>query len=214
MEYIKSTQNAGIVLAIIEAIHENAGYLSEIDGAIGDGDHGVNMNKGFMMAKERIDSTMSLSQGFDILGKILVMDIGGSIGPIYGTLFSQFSKGMKEEKIYPETILTALENGVEKLMDLAGARIGDKTLIDTIYHAKRAYETALKEQQNFQQALENLCDGAEYGKESTKNLIAKVGRAARLGERSKGFLDAGATSCSIILKTMAHSMQKLVLENE
>ena len=96
MQYVENQGNAGIVIKIIEAIHENAAYLSEIDGATGDGDHGVNMNKGFMMAKDRIEENVSFSEALKILGRTLVMDIGGSMGPIYGTMFSKLEPFYKK----------------------------------------------------------------------------------------------------------------------
>lgn len=212
MEYIENNQNATIVLDIIEEIHKNAAYLSEIDGATGDGDHGINMNKGFMLAKERINLEMSISEAFKILGRTLVMDIGGSMGPIYGTMFSAFSKKLQTEKIYPEILLEALEAATVQLLELAGAKIGDKTLLDTIYPAQKSYKEALNRNENYGKALQALADGAEAGKENTKKLTAKIGRAARLGERSKGYLDAGATSCGIILQTMVHSMQQKIVK--
>ena len=126
MQYVENQGNAGIVIQVIEAIHENAAYLSEIDGATGDGDHGINMNKGFMMAKERIEDNASFSEALKILGRTLVMDIGGSMGPIYGTMFSKLSRSMKnEEQISAEIFAAALENAKEGLMDLAGAKEGD-----------------------------------------------------------------------------------------
>ena len=88
MDYIRNECNAKIAQAVCDAIHENAAYLSEIDGAIGDGDHGVNMNKGFLMAKERLREDMSFSESMKTISRTLVMDIGGSMGPIYGTMFS------------------------------------------------------------------------------------------------------------------------------
>ncbi|MDQ0204631.1 dihydroxyacetone kinase subunit DhaL [Pectinatus haikarae] len=214
MSYVKNAENASVVLEIIQAIHVNARYLSEIDGATGDGDHGINMNKGFMLAKERIETGMSLAEAFKILGRTLAMDIGGSMGPIYGTLFSEFSRAMqKEEKITMQILLAALENAVEKLMNLAGAKLGDKTLIDAIYPGKEAYKKVADNNGSFNEALRALAEGAEAGKENTKNLTAKIGRAARLGERSRGFLDAGAASCCIILKTMADAMQKRMIDD-
>ncbi|MDF9824359.1 dihydroxyacetone kinase-like protein [Breznakia sp. PF5-3] len=207
MEYVANQKNAKITLAIIEAIHENAAYLSEIDGATGDGDHGVNMDKGFMLAKERIQEDMDFSESLKVLGRTLVMDIGGSMGPIYGTMFSRLSRSLKkQDQITKEAVLEALNNAIQGLMDLAGAKVGDKTLLDTLYPATESYKEALKQEKSFKECLKALLDGAEAGKENTKNLVAKIGRAARLGERSKGFLDAGATSCCIILKTMASSM--------
>ncbi|MFV0381522.1 MAG: dihydroxyacetone kinase subunit DhaL [Breznakia sp.] len=209
MDCVANRENAKITLAIIEEIHKNAAYLSEIDGATGDGDHGVNMDKGFMMAKDRIDETMDFSESLKILGRTLIMDIGGSMGPIYGTMFSRLNRSFKKEEcITKEGMLDALNNAIEGLMDLADAKVGDKTLIDTIYPATESYKQALSENKSFKECLQALSDGAEVGKKNTKNLVANIGRAARLGERSKGFLDAGATSCCIILKTMAASMQE------
>lgn len=209
MENIRNSNNASIVFDIINAIHENAAYLSEIDGATGDGDHGINMNKGFLLAKERIPTDSSFCEALGIVGRTLVMDIGGSMGPIYGTMFSRLSKSLKnEDEISKELFLNALESATEGLMELAGAKIGDKTLIDTIYPAKEAFKKSLEEKRNFKQCLEALSIAATEGKENTRNLVAKIGRAARLGERSKGYLDAGATSCFIILKQMSESLQK------
>lgn len=106
MEYIRNEKNVKIAEAICEAIHENAAYLSKIDGAIGDGDHGVNMNKGFLMAKERLHANMSFSESMKTISRTLVMDIGGSMGPIYGTMFSRIARACKqEEKLTKEVFL-------------------------------------------------------------------------------------------------------------
>ncbi|MCR1899413.1 dihydroxyacetone kinase subunit DhaL [Irregularibacter muris] len=216
MEYILNAGNSEIVLKIIEAIHQNAEYLSEIDGATGDGDHGVNMNKGFLMAKERImNKELSFAEAIKILGRTLIMDIGGSMGPIYGTMFNEFWKALKTtEKIQATDLLNALNNSTTALMDLAGAKVGDKTLIDTIVPARDAFANALQEGKSFFESLEELSAGAEAGKENTKNMMAKIGRAARLQERSIGFLDAGATSCCIILQTMASAMKGHIQNEE
>ena len=131
METLRNQGNAGIVLQVIDAIHEQASYLSEIDGATGDGDHGINMNKGFMMAKERIEPSDSFAEALKILGRTLVMDIGGSMGPIYGTMFSKLSRVLKKaEPITKEAFLEALENAVQGLMDLAGAKAVSYTHLD------------------------------------------------------------------------------------
>ena len=213
MEYIRNEHNAKIAEAVCDAIHENAAYLSEIDGAIGDGDHGVNMNKGFLMAKERLREDMSFSESMKTISRTLVMDIGGSMGPIYGTMFSKLAKASrKEERITKEVLLKALQDALQGLHELAGAKEGDKTLIDTLAPATRAYEQVLQEGRSYAACLRALQKGAEAGKEHTKELVAKIGRAARLGERSRGYLDAGATSCCIILKTMADQMCEAIEE--
>ena len=212
MEYVLNENNACIVREIIQAIHNNSVYLSEIDGETGDGDHGVNMNKGFLMADVRIKEYDSFSEALKKLGKTLVMDIGGSMGPIYGTFFSKLSRTLKtEEKIDAQLFEEALKNAEEGLMDLAGAKPGDKTLVDTIVPAYELFKEAQEAGKGFKECLEALKIGAEQGKESTRDMVAKLGRASRLGERSKGHLDAGATSCCIILQTMADGMtQRMV----
>ena len=213
MEYIRNEKNVKIAEAICEAIHENAAYLSEIDGAIGDGDHGVNMNKGFLMAKERLRADMSFSESMKTISRTLVMDIGGSMGPIYGTMFSRIARACKQEaKLTKEVFLKALQDALQGLQELAGAKEGDKTLIDTLAPAIRAYEQAMQEGRSYAACLCALQQGAEAGREHTKELVAKIGRAARLGERSRGYLDAGATGCCIILTTMAHQMCADILE--
>lgn len=204
MQYLLNENNAKIVQEIVTAIHANANLLSQIDGETGDGDHGVNMNKGFLMAGERISDEDSFSEALKTLGRTLVMDIGGSMGPIYGTFFTKLSKTFKGEgRITSDLFEKAVLNAKEGLMDLAGAQPGDKTLVDTVVPAYEAFKAANAEGKEFSECLNALKEGAEKGKESTKDMVAKIGRAARLGERSKGHLDAGATSCCIILCTMA-----------
>lgn len=118
----------------------------------------------------------------------------------------------QEEKLTKEVFLKALQDALQGLQELAGAKEGDKTLIDTLAPAIRAYEQAMQEGRSYAACLCALQEGAEAGREHTKELVAKIGRAARLGERSRGYLDAGATSCCIILTTMAHQMCTDILE--
>jgi len=205
---VKNAGNAGIALAICEAIHKNAAYLSEIDGETGDGDHGINMNKGFLISKSRITNDMTLSDALKTIGNTLVEDIGGSMGPIYGTFFNTLSDGLDLDEFDAIDLRDALKATVASLKDLAGAKEGDKTLIDTAAPATLAFESALAEGKNWHEALEALSVGAANGLESTRGMQAKIGRAARLGERSIGHLDAGAASCAIIIETLAHGLAR------
>ena len=209
-DVIANSSAAGVALAICEAIHENAAYLSEVDGETGDGDHGINMNKGFLLAKERITDDMTFSEALATIGDTLVKDIGGSMGPIYGTFFDALSERLDVAKFDAADIEYALADVVSSLKDLAGAKEGDKTLIDTAAPAARAFTDALAEGKSFSEALAALAQGAEDGLESTRGMQAKIGRAARLGERSIGHLDAGATSCKIILTTLAEGLKALL----
>ena len=205
-ESYPATGGRSLVLALVETIETNRGYLSEIDGAIGDGDHGINMSKGFALAKTRLaDQEISVSDGLALIGKTLMTEIGGAMGPIYGTFFIQMSLQSKNKPVIDaETfggMLTAARKAVE---DLGGAKPGDKTIMDTLVPAQETYQGAISAGSDLRQALDQMADTADQGKESTRNLVAKIGRASRLGERSRGTLDAGATSCALILRTFAN----------
>ena len=201
----KFTQEAGslIIDRLILAIQEKRQSLRDIHGAIGDGDHGINMNKGFLMAKERIADDMSLTEARGTIGDTLVKDIGGSMGPIYGTFFETLADGLNVPEFDAIDLKETFGNVVDALKDLAGAKEGDKTLIDTAAPAARAFAAALDEGKSLGEALDALATGAADGLESTRGMQAKIGRAARLGERSIGHLDAGAPSCDIIPETLA-----------
>lgn len=207
MNAIANAGSSFVVERLVDAIHENRSYLSEIDGAIGDGDHGINMDKGFTMARERLSGEPSLSEALQTLGKTLLMEIGGSMGPLYGTFFREMAKSIRElEQIDTEAFANMLEAGYSGVRTLGNATVGDKTLVDTLDPAVAAYRDAAAQGKSFKECLQAMSAAAETGWRSTKDLIAKVGRSARLGERSKGVLDAGATSCYLMLKAMAEAI--------
>ena len=192
-----------LVLSLVETIGTNRAYLSEVDGAIGDGDHGINMSKGFALTKTRLgDQTISVCDGLALIGKTLMTEIGGAMGPIYGTFFIQMSLQAKNKPAIDAGVFGAMLAAARKAVeDLGGAKPGDKTIMDTLVPAEEKYQSALGAGSDFIQALQEMADAAEQGKESTRDLVAKIGRASRLGERSRGTLDAGATSCALILQT-------------
>ena len=194
--------DAGIIVdQLIKTIQEQRDYLSEIDGKIGDGDHGINMNKGFTMCEDKLKGkTYNLSEGLSILGETLLDDIGGSMGPLYGMLFDEMAMACKDaEEIDAEVFGEMVTNAVEGLQEISPAKVGDKSLIDTLVPAKEAFIAAKEEGKEFAQGLEAMNEAAEKGWQSTEDLVAKIGRASRLGERSRGVLDAGATSCYFIV---------------
>jgi len=217
MQYFLNKKGVVIIYDLIKIIQDNALYLSEIDGAIGDGDHGINMNKGFTMCKDRlIDKQIDLSAALNTLGEVLLDEIGGAMGPLYGMFFIGMSNACKDiKKIDSMVFKDMLEAAVSELseIDLSKAKIGDKTMMDTLIPAVEAYKTAVNHGKSSIEALEEMKIAAEKGKESTKELIAKVGRASRLGERSKGFLDVGAVSSWLILTSIADSIIKIIINN-
>lgn len=216
MQKFSNTTGSIIVDQLIHAIQENKQYLSDIDGLIGDGDHGINMNKGFTMCREELDKNPGdLTHGLKVLSKILMMKIGGSMGPLYGKFFKAIALSLEgETEIGINEMGKALKSVVEAIASISPAQVGDKTLIDTLVPAVEAYEKAQQEGKTFDEALEAMKTAAREGRDSTKDMVAKLGRASRLGERSRGVLDAGATSCCLILETIGAGVQKLVNINK
>lgn len=200
-----------IVERMIAVIHENRAFLSEIDGAIGDGDHGVNMDKGFTLVEREIEGEeMSMSDALKTLGRTLVMEIGGSMGPLYGSMFRKMARASRdEESVTAQTLAEMLESAYESVRELGDAKPGDKTIVDTLDPASTAAREAADGGAGLDATIDAMIEAAERGWKSTEDMVAKIGRSARLGERSKGTLDAGATSCYLLLKTMGETMKEL-----
>lgn len=209
---VKNADGRPILLAMVKAIHENKQYLGDIDGLIGDGDHGMNMNKGFMTYGDRLgENETSFTDGLMDLGMVLLNEIGGSMGPIYGTIFMEMSDAAEDaEDITLELFGKMLDAGLEGLYGIVDARPGHKTLVDTLYPSVQRIKEAAAAGKDYAAALDEMKECAEKGKESTKDMVAVYGRASRLGERSRGVLDAGATSCCIILQAMADGMKQVL----
>ena len=206
------TQEAGslIVDRLILAIQENKQYLSDIDGAIGDGDHGINMNKGFTLCREALDKQPGdFAYGLKTLGKILMMKIGGSMGPLYGKFFLSIGKTLDGvPEIGKDEFGAALNAALDAIHAISPAQVGDKTLMDVLIPAQEAYNGAAGA--SFAQALDAMDAAALKGRDSTVDMVAKLGRSSRLGERSRGVMDAGSASCYLILHTMADTIKELL----
>lgn len=210
MPSFKNSASAGIVTELAEVIVANRAYLSEIDGLIGDGDHGVNMAKGFGRAAERISGKdMSFGNALSELSDVLMSEIGGSMGPLYGMMFQDMSESVEAaEDVDEKAFGKMVRAGLEAVQSIGSAKVGDKTLMDTLVPAVEAYEGAIASGQGYVAALEAMKVAAAKGRDSTIDLVAKIGRSARLGERSRGVLDAGATSCCLILTALADGAAK------
>lgn len=211
MAGFKNAAGRPVVERMIAAIHENRVWLSELDGAIGDGDHGVNMDKGFTLAEQEMaDLQMSMSDALKTLGRTLIMKIGGSIGPLYGSMFKSMARAAKDAEIVDATVLMQmLKAGQAAIAELGEAKVGDKTMVDALEPAARAVSEAVAGGAGLPEAVDSMLAAAETGWKSTEDLVAKIGRAARLGERSRGTLDPGATSCYLLLKAMGEAMKEL-----
>ncbi len=209
---LRNAAAQSVVTDLVAAINANRAYLSEIDGAIGDGDHGINMSKGFTAAGERLATSPAphLSAALAALGEALVEGVGGAMGPLYGGFFLAMSDALGDREVVDAEAFSAmLDAGLTSIREVGSAKVGDKTLLDALVPARDSFAAAWKAGRPFATALEEMTRAAEKGRDSTKDMVAKVGRSSRLGERSRGVLDAGATSCALILATMAKSLRAL-----
>ena len=200
------------MLRMVQVIQENKEYLGQIDGVIGDGDHGANMNKGFtMFLNQYKDVDYSFTEGLYHLGMVLLNGIGGSMGPIYGTIFMAMSEAADGKEVIGLSELSQmLKAAEEELFTIVDARKGDKTLVDSLSPAIDAVQQAAAAEVDFRSALDAMCAASGQGKERTRDLTARYGRASRLGERSRGVLDAGAVSCDLLLNAMAQGIGELL----
>ncbi len=212
MKTFTNLEGAIIIDNMILVIQQNKQYLSDIDGLIGDGDHGINMNKGFTMCHEELDKNPGdLAHSAKTLSKVLMMKIGGSMGPLYGKLFRGFAKELDgKAEIGIEDMGLALEGMLTSIQSISPAKPGDKTLIDTLAPAVAAFKKATVAGKDFEVALDEMKAAAIIGRDSTKDMMAQLGRASRLGERSRGVLDAGATSCCLLLEALAETCKTLL----
>ncbi len=212
MERFSNRDGIRIVFDLIGAIQANKQYLSDIDGAIGDGDHGINMNKGFTLCRdELLAKPGNLTHGLKTLSKILVMKIGGSMGPLYGTFFKSLAAACDGMDAIDTAVFgRMLSSGREGIQKISDAKPGDKTLMDVLLPAEAAYQTAAQAGEPFRACLDKMVEAARQGRDNTKDMVAKLGRSSRLGERSRGVIDAGAASCCLILETTAGTIGHLL----
>ena len=203
---VNQEQVLEILHAIGEKITEEKLFLTELDNVIGDGDHGINLARGFA-AVEQKRPTM---EGKDIgtmlktVGMALVSTVGGASGPLYGTAFMQAGKELAgKTELAAQDLVTILDAFVAGVQLRGKAVAGEKTRLDAMIPARDALKSALEGGKSTKEALAEAVSAAEQGVEYTKTIIATKGRASYLGERSIGHQDPGATSFTMMLKVVA-----------
>ncbi len=200
-----------MVRAFAATIAENKEYLTDLDSAIGDADHGINMDRGFRAVLVKVDALPPGDVGslFKTIGMTLVSTVGGAGGPLYGTLFLQLGTATAgKSEITPEDWSTALAAAVQGVQARGKAELQDKTMVDALAPARDAFAEALAEGASFSEALRRSAAAGEEGMKGTIPLVARKGRASYLGERSAGHQDPGATSSFLLLKTVAETWRK------
>jgi len=188
-------------------VAENRTYLTKLDGAIGDGDHGTNMDRGMKKALEKLEAADGDDIGASLktVGMALVSSVGGAAGPLYGTLFLQMGQSAAgKSELDLAGFTDAFDAGIQGVIRRGKAEPGDKTMLDALGPALEALRSAGDD--DVAGALSRAADAAREGMESTVPMVARKGRASYLGERSAGHQDPGATSSHLLLKTVAEAV--------
>lgn len=209
-----STTINGFINAVNDAISQNKEFLTELDGVIGDADHGINMARGFnAVIQKTTDADTDIGATLKKVGMTLISTVGGASGPLYGTAFMKAGGEVvgKDclEAADVEKMITAALNGIK---DRGKAVKGEKTMIDAIEPALDAFKAALEASEPLEKCLDKAIEAAEQGIEFTKTIRATKGRASYLGDRSIGHQDPGATSFTIMLKAATEHYKTKVLE--
>jgi dihydroxyacetone kinase-like protein len=202
---------AEVMTAIAKTIEENKDFLTQLDNEIGDGDHGINLARGFAAVEQKLPSWAGTDIGTLLkgVGMQLVSTVGGASGPLYGTAFMKAGmacKGMTE--LDGPAFAAAMEAAVEGIKMRGKATEGEKTMLDALCPALRAVKAAVENGKSLKEALQDGASAAEQGVAYTKTIIATKGRASCLGERSLGHQDPGATSSWYMLRTMAEHIDE------
>ena len=197
---------------VVAAVRAEAEYLTQLDAAIGDGDHGTNMRRGF----DAVDKAMAATDGEEppgklliLVGKTLVATVGGASGPLWGTAFRRAGRslGTAGDFAGPE-LVTALDEAIAGVVDLGAAQIGDKTMVDALQPAVDALRSGVEAGDGLDASLGAAAQAADDGARATVPMQARKGRASYLGERSIGHQDPGATSAALVVRALERAVTK------
>lgn len=192
-------------------IDEQRDFLTQLDAAIGDADHGVNMQRGFAAALATLQSTPDQSPGalLQDVGTTLIYRVGGAAGPLFGTGFRGIGTTLSQaERPDGEALLSGLRAGLDGIQDLGAAAAGDKTMVDAWEPALAAFERRLRSGGSTEDAARDAAEAADAGVEATLPMQARKGRASYLGSRSIGHQDPGATSTALIFGALERVVRR------
>ena len=198
------------IQAIALVLEQNKNYLTELDAAIGDADHGINMNRGFQKVMSQLPTVADKDIGsiLKTVSMTLISSVGGASGPLYGTMFLRASTAVAgKSELSDEDLVALLQAAVDGIIQRGKANLGDKTMLDALSPASDAFKQAVANNASTQEALQQAVTAAEEGMKNTIPLVAKKGRASYLGDRSSGHQDPGATSAYLILKTLLENVR-------
>jgi len=191
-------------------IGENAQFLTDLDAAIGDADHGINMDRGMTAVIEALNfgdvgtAPSDVSALCKQVGMTLVKSVGGASGPLYGTFFLRMAGALSAvDGVDAAEFAKALRAGVEGVVQRGRAEVGDKTMFDALAPALDALDAALASGSGLAAGLADATVAAEKGRDATESMVARKGRASYLGQRSVGHVDPGATSAAMLIAAAA-----------
>jgi len=189
------------------SVAENQAYLTELDSAIGDADHGSNMTRGMNAVVEKAGDPSTVDALFRTVGMTLVSTVGGASGPLYGTFFLRIgtTAGAVGE-LDGAALSAALRAGLAGVIQRGNAEPGDKTMVDALTPALDALDAGLAAGDDLATAARAAADAAAKGRDATEPLVARKGRASYLGDRSAGHLDPGATSTALLFEALAAAL--------
>ncbi|MCQ4081747.1 dihydroxyacetone kinase subunit DhaL [Streptomyces sp. RB6PN25] len=196
------------VQAIAAAVDKHKDHLTQLDSAIGDADHGVNMHRGFSAATTALTDYTPPTVGAVLVktGTTLISSVGGASGPLYGSAFRAIGKALDTPTADTQQFAAALAAGLASVQQLGAAAPGDKTMIDAYAPALAAFQQQANSGSDFATAARAAADAAEDGMRATIPLQARKGRASYLGARSIGHQDPGATSTALIFRALAETV--------
>jgi phosphoenolpyruvate---glycerone phosphotransferase subunit DhaL len=197
------------IRAFAALVAEHKGYLTELDSAIGDADHGINMDRGMRAVLDKLDSThpATADELFKLVGLTLVSSVGGASGPLYGTFFLRLGAASGTATgLSPDDLAKALRAGLDGLAARGKPELGDKTMFDALHPALDALEAALAGGTATGEAFDAAAAACRAGRDATIPMVARKGRASYLGERSAGHQDPGATSAALLLDAAATTL--------
>jgi dihydroxyacetone kinase-like protein len=202
---INPSQVKEMFLYVGEQVVQSKPLLTKIDSAIGDGDHGIGMSVGFTKAEENLKANefTTVNEIFKTVGMSMISSMGGASGVIFGTMFVGGIKGLEtNESLNLPLLAQIFDQSLEAIKQRGKADLGDKTMIDALQPAVEALKVSAVANDSLVEGLKKAEMAALHGVENTKKYVAKFGRAKSLGERAIGHQDAGATTVSIIFKSM------------
>ena len=193
-----------------DAVRIQRDYLTQLDSAIGDGDHGTNMNRGFEAVEKALagqNGNLPPGRLLIVAGKTLVSTVGGASGPLWGSALRAAGRSLGDAESFdaPE-LAAALDAAIAAVVDLGAAAPGDKTMVDALVPASEALHNGLDAGVPLQAAVTAASEAAEEGARATVPMLARKGRASYLGERSVGHQDPGATSAALILRALERAV--------